>query len=243
MDNARKKTAMRGMPWDSSKFKNIIHAKTEPQNVYIVRVFDPINIIRMGEDGQGEYVRVDQWSLLPSWSKTRQFKGKDGRQLATFNARLDRVRDSNTWRGPFKKQRCLIPANGYYEWVEEPGAKKSRPYLVQRQDEDYFFFAGLWDRWIDKATGEVVESATLVTTTPNALMDKIGHDRCPCILAADAFDVWLDPQVQDADALVAMLETPYDPGNWQATPLSHRVNYRHENGPDIVEPFGPTVTC
>lgn len=207
------------------------------ERCWAVRPFDGATIVTQGVDDDGPVARrADQWSLVPHFAKERRLK------YSTFNARLDKLASSRVWRTVFPERRCLVPADGFFERVPEPGAEKKRPYYVRFRDRTPFFFAGLWSEWADPATGEVLTTFTVVTTENNALMQRIGHPRMPAIVHASAIGLWLDPTCDDADALTRSIATPV-PGNLlDAVPVSHRVNFRQEHGEDIVEPVGNAVT-
>jgi putative SOS response-associated peptidase YedK len=144
----------------------------------------PITRLR---DGELEQVTA-RWSLLPHWSKEEKLK------FSTHNARCETVATAATYRGPYgRKQRCLVPAAGFYEWMDIPGGKQ--PYHMIDAEGDLLVFAGLWDAW-KRRDGETLTTFTIVTTTPNDVMAKI-HDRMPVILRPEDYGAWLegdDPQ-------------------------------------------------
>ncbi|QDU84266.1 Putative SOS response-associated peptidase YedK [Planctomycetes bacterium Pla163] len=203
---------------------------------WAVRPFDSGPIVTSSIEDGVVARRADQWSLVPHFAKERRLR------YSTFNARLDKLTSSPIWRSAFPKRRCLVPADGFFERVPEPGEPKKRPYWVRFADRSPFCFAGLWSEWTDPQTGEIVTTYTVVTTRNNALMEAIGHPRMPAIVHPDRYGLWLDPTCDDTDALRAAIEAPV-PGNLlDALPISHKVNFRGEHGPDIVEPIGPAVT-
>jgi putative SOS response-associated peptidase YedK len=132
----------------------------------------------------------------------------------------------------FKKRRCLIPADGFYEWQKIVGAKVKQPYYIRLAKERPFAFAGLWERWRgpDDAT---VETCTIVTTTPNALMESL-HDRMPVILSDEDYDRWLDPKNEDVAALQDLLR-PYPAEEMAAFPISTLVNSPRNDRPECIE--------
>lgn len=204
---------------------------------FSVRPFDPGTIVTGSLDADGPVaVRADQWSLIPHFAKERRLK------YSTFNARLDKLTSSNVWKSVFPKNRCLVPADGFFERVPEEGAPKKRPYYVRFRERRPFCFAGLFSEWTDPSTGEVLSSYTVVTTENNALMERIGHPRMPAIVHEDLYGLWLDPTCDDTDALVRSIRTPVPGELLDAVPVGHQVNYRTEHGPDIVEPIGEPVT-
>lgn len=165
-----------------------------------------------------------RWGLVPFWSKEI---GK----YSTINARAETVASKPTYRVPFRDRRCLVPANGYYEWQAGPGGKQ--PFYIHAADEDLLAFAGLWDRW-RPPDGEMLHSAAIVVTAANADTKKI-HDRMPVILAREDWDAWLDPDNHDTAALAKLLR-PAPGASLAARPVSTRVNSPRNDGPELLEP-------
>lgn len=165
---------------------------------------------------------IMRWGLVPSW-------WKDAAKLPgqTFNARAETIAEKPTFRAAFKRRRCLIPADGFYEWAAT-GGKVKQPYYIQPCDpEGIFHFAGLWDLW-ETADG-AMESCTIITTEPNALMEGI-HNRMPVILPPSAFDEWLDPTFQDTGRVQRLL-VPSDPAGMEAYP----VGPVRGDGPELID--------
>jgi len=200
-----------------------------------IRPFDPAWILRADPESGALQEVTASWSLVPPFAEEKRVK------YSTFNARLDRLLDSRVWRSCFPAQRCLVPVSGIFERVNEAGAKKKRPFFIQRRDAEVFQLAGLWSEWVDRATGEVHLSFTVITTEPNALMDRIGHHRMPCIVAPEERALWLDPEVTDAERLLDLIREPLPGPAMEAWPVSHAINYRNERGRDVVEPVGELV--
>jgi putative SOS response-associated peptidase YedK len=142
-----------------------------------------------GDDREAVLLR---WGLVPSWSK-------DGKALA-INARADTVASKPAFRTAFRKRRCLVLADGYYEWKTEGNAK--RPFYFHLRDDQPFAFAGLWERW--QGPGDPVETCALITTEANELTRPV-HDRMPVMLNAKTAALWLDPDVDDAQVLQELL--------------------------------------
>jgi putative SOS response-associated peptidase YedK len=166
-----------------------------------------------------------RWGLIPSWAKDT----KIGNSL--INARADGVADKPSFRSAFKRSRCLVVADGFYEWKATGKAKQ--PYLFQMADGRPFAFAGLAEHW---SKGEKpIDSATIITGEPNVLTGDV-HDRMPVILAPSDYDVWLDPEFQDKDKLLALLR-PYPAEEMKAFPVSTTVNSPRNDTPECVEPF------
>ena len=180
-----------------------------------------VAVVRL-DDGQ-RVIKPLRWGLIPSWAKDARI----GNSL--INARSETVAEKPAFRAAFKKQRCLIPTTGFYEWVAT-GGKKKQPLHIGMIDGRPFALAGLWERWSD-AEGAVVESCTILTTTANDLMRPF-HDRMPVILAPADYGTWLDPQTP-IEALQALLR-PYPAEGMVAVPVGSYVsNPRHE-GPQCL---------
>jgi putative SOS response-associated peptidase YedK len=158
-----------------------------------------------------------RWGLIPSWAKDP----KIGNSL--INARSETVAEKPTFRSAFKRRRCLIPANGYYEWKRE--GKLKLPHLYQVRGGEPFAFAGLWERW------QELETFTVLTTIANELAAKV-HDRMPVVLSLMDCDRWLDPDSDPAE-LVRLLE-PYPAAEMTDTAVSTFVNNARNEGPECM---------
>lgn len=154
-----------------------------------------------------------RWGLIPSWSKDASGAAR------AINARSETVATLPTFRDPFQSRRCLIPADGFYEWQKRGSAKQ--PYCFEVDDGELFAFAGIWDRWKDPS-GQWIRSCSILTTTPNAVTSAV-HDRMPAILDPDHYELWLDPGMTDTSALMEMLR-PLDARRMRSYPVSGRVN-------------------
>jgi putative SOS response-associated peptidase YedK len=137
-----------------------------------------------------------------------------------INATLETASTKPAFRDALKSRRCLIPADGFYEWMRRGGSKQ--PYCFEVSDGELFAFAGLWDRWKDP-TGQWVKSCSILTTTPNAVTSAV-HDRMPVILDPDAYDVWLDPGMHNVAAISELLK-PSDARLMRSYPVSTRINH------------------
>lgn len=163
-----------------------------------------------------------RWGLVPSWANDL----KIGNSL--LNARAETVADKPAFRSAFKRSRCLVVADGFYEWRKD--GKVKQPFFIRMRDDRPFAFAGLAERW---SKGEQpVESCTIITTDPNPLMATI-HDRMPVILPPDVYDVWLDPEFQGRERLTSLL-VPYPADEMIATPVSSFVNSPKNQGPECT---------
>jgi putative SOS response-associated peptidase YedK len=166
-----------------------------------------------------------RWGLIPFWAK-------DVKIGATcINAKAETVAEKPAFRDAFKNRRCLIPADGFYEWRKTDGGKV--PYAIVPKD-GVFAFAGLWERWKDPASQEVVRSCTIVTGRPNELVAPI-HDRMPVILPPEAWPRWLGEEPATRDELLELLQ-PYPADRMRAYPISTRVNSVRNDEPALLEP-------
>lgn len=167
-----------------------------------------------------------RWGLVPSWADDPSIGNR------MINARAETAASKPSFRAAMRARRCLVPADGYYEWKAAGGAKQ--PTLVRRADRSVFAFAGLWETWTG---GEApLETFTVLTTEPNEVMRAV-HDRMPVILARADFARWLDPETRDAAAVADLLRAcPAD--GWEAVPVSRWVNDPRHEGPACVAPAG-----
>jgi len=191
---------------------------------YNVAPTQPVLAIRSTDEGRRELVFL-RWGLVPSWSK-----GPDSR-YRMINARAETVNSKPAYRNAFKRRRCLIPAEGFYEWKAGKGGKT--PFLIRRKGGEPFAIAGLWERWHAPEV-DTIESCTIVVTDANDLVRDI-HDRMPVILERENYASWLDPGNQDANGLLAML-TPTDAAPWTMHPVSRQVNSPRNDSPYLLEP-------
>lgn len=164
-----------------------------------------------------------RWGLIPYWAKDPSIGNR------MINARAESLAEKPAFKAAFQHRRCLIPADGFYEW-QRTGSRK-RPHLIRRANGGIFAFAGLWERWSD-AAHEPIETFTIITTRPNTLLEPI-HDRMPVILPEASYDAWLDPGNQDVDTLRTLLQ-PYPASEMEAYPVSTYVNSPHNEGPECV---------
>ncbi len=154
-----------------------------------------------------------RWGLIPSWARDPAM----GMKL--INARAETVAEKPSFQKSFRERRCLVPADGYYEWKRE-GARK-QPYYIRLKNGRPFAFAGLWSRW-NGEDGKTIESCAILTTTPNERLASI-HDRMPVIVHPGVYEPWLDSGLQDTTRLVPFL-TPYPADAMIAVPVGRRVN-------------------
>jgi putative SOS response-associated peptidase YedK len=179
---------------------------------YNVAPTQSVPVVRTVPGGQGRELVSLRWGLIPSWAQDPSI----GNRL--INARADTASIKPSFRSAFKQRRCLVLADGFYEWQKQ-GSKK-QPYYFQLRTGGPFAFAGLWEHW--QGGEEIIESCTLLTTEANDVVRPV-HDRMPVILAPDAYEQWLDPRVQKPDLQQALLR-PYPGEAMTAYPVGTRVN-------------------
>jgi putative SOS response-associated peptidase YedK len=182
-------------------------------------------------DGEARRLAAHHWGLVPFWAKDP----KIGNRM--INARAEGLADKGAFKRAFRSRRCLVPADGFYEWAAVPGQKAKQPYLVERVDGEPLAFAGLWEEWRgpDHDRSERLRSTTIVTTSANEAMAPI-HDRMPVILPPSAWDEWLDPANHDLDALSRLL-VPAPPRIIRLRPVSTEVNNVRNQGPHLIDPL------
>ncbi|MBK9178254.1 MAG: SOS response-associated peptidase [Acidimicrobiales bacterium] len=181
------------------------------------------------DTAEGRTVEAFHWGLVPIWAEDLAVGNR------MINARGDTLATKPAFRSAFQKRRCLVPADGFYEWRSVPGQRRKQPYYIHRVDGEPLAFAGLWEVWRgpDRA-GDPVRSTTIVTTDANDLVRPI-HDRMPVILPPSAWDAWLDPDNHDTAALGRLL-VPAPPELLLLTPVSTAVNNVRNEGPELIEP-------
>lgn len=166
-----------------------------------------------------------QWGLVPSWAKDPSVGNK------MINARAETITEKASYRNAFKKRRCLVVADGFYEWQKTGDGK--RPIYIRLKSGKPFGFAGLYEVW-EPPEGEALTTCTIITTEANELMKPI-HDRMPVIVPKEKQDLWLDPGVKDQESLLDLLK-PYPAVDLEAYPVSRRVNSPANNSPDCIKP-------
>lgn len=182
-------------------------------------------------------LRTLRWGLIPSWAKDPSI----GSRL--INARLETVHEKPAFRRAFALRRCLLPADGYFEWYGETTGGKKQPFFIRPRDGGVLAMAGLYEIWRDPRVADDDDPAafqwTSVVLTTEA-EDDIGqiHDRTPLLLEPERWEAWLDPTIDDVDLLRGLL-VPAAPGRLEAYPVSTDVNSVRNNGPHLVEPLPP----
>ena len=196
---------------------------------YNVAPSQPVGIVRATEGGGREWA-LARWGLIPVWAPEPQTP------YHTINARAETVADQPVYRQAFRKRRCLIPAEGFYEWQKRDAHKQ--PYCIAPADGEPFAFAGLWERW--ERDGQILESCTILVTQANEVIAPI-HDRMPVILDVAAETRWLDPTVTDPAALRPLL-VPYPSERLRLWPVSPQVNNPRHEGPMLRTPLATPVS-
>jgi putative SOS response-associated peptidase YedK len=189
-------------PWDDDWIPRYNIAPT--QQIPVVRQH-PKEAIRQ--------ISLMKWGLIPNWAKDPSIA------TGTINAKSETAATKPAFRDPFKYRRCLVPADGFYEWKRTGAAKQ--PFCFEVNEGELFAFAGLWDGWKD-TSGTWTKTCSILTTTPNAVTSAI-HDRMPVILDRESYDLWLDPGMNDVQVLSELLK-PYDARLMRCYPVSTRIN-------------------
>ena len=201
--------------------------RIEPR--YNIAPTQPIAIARAAAAGRGrrELAHV-HWGLIPPWARDPSIGSR------TINARAETVATKPSFRAAFRRRRCLVPADGWYEWKREDDGSR-QPWLVRAADERLLAFAGLWERW-SGPHGEEIESGTILTCPPLPAIRDL-HDRMPLVLSPSAWPAWLDPAIDDPSRLADLLVP--DPGlPVTRYPVSRRVNNPRNEGPENIRPAG-----
>jgi putative SOS response-associated peptidase YedK len=200
---------------------------TEAPPSYNVAPTRAVAAVREAEPGDREVVTL-RWGLVPAWSK-----GPDSR-YSMINARAETIASKPAYRSAFRARRCLIPANGFYEWRQSAGGKQPW-YITVGDTTEPFLMAGIWERWRD-ADGVQLESCAIVTTQANSAVREI-HERMPVILELPVAEQWLDPSEKDPAVLTAIAQTPLAADRIRAWPVSTRVNSPANDEPACAAPL------
>lgn len=182
-------------------------------------------VLTVTNDGSENRPELMRWGLVPSWAKDP----KIGNRM--INARSETLTEKPSFRTAFKRRRCLIPADGFYEWKREGKAKK--PMLITANPGGLFAFAGLWETW-KQPDGSWLLTCAIITTSANEFMTSI-HGRMPVILPREFEASWLDPEEQDT-AMLSELLLPYDSDRMEGYEVSTLVNSPRNNFPEVIEP-------
>ena len=194
----------------------------EPGGRYNIAPTDEAIVVVERDDRRA--LTAYRWGLIPHWAEDARIASR------TFNARAESVATMPAFRESFRRRRCLVPVDGFYEWRREGTAR--RPYRIFRADGRPLALAGLWSGWRNPDTDEVRRTFTIVTTTPNAVVASL-HDRMPVIVPDDAWARWLDPTPAEPGELRALLE-PTDAMPLEIAPASRLVNDVRHDGPELL---------
>ncbi len=183
----------------------------------------PVTAIRLDKQGLREATQL-RWGLIPHWAKEPSIGNR------MINARAETVASKPAFRDAFRRRRCLVAADGYYEWAKTPIGKQ--PYYICRNDEQPFAIAGLWERWHTR-DGDTLETTTLLTTEANTDLREL-HDRMPVVLEPRLYQAWLDRDANDAQALLDLLASAR-PDSLCARPVSRLVNNPRNEDPRCID--------
>jgi putative SOS response-associated peptidase YedK len=190
-------------PWDDD---------WEPR--YNIAPTQPVPVIRQHPKEPVCQISTMHWGLVPSWAKDPSIAG------STINARSETAATKPAFRDALRLRRCLIPADGFFEWARKGSSKQ--PYCFEVNEGELFAFAGLWDGW-KNTEGQWIKTCSILTTTPNAVTSAI-HDRMPVILDRESYDLWLDPGMTNVQVVSELLK-PYDARLMRCYAVSSRVNH------------------
>jgi putative SOS response-associated peptidase YedK len=184
-------------------------------------------VVRYNPQTRERALDLLRWGLVPLWAKDLSFGPK------CINARRETVATNNIFRDAFERRRCLVPADGFYEWQKRAG--KPQPYAIVPQDGAIFAFAGLWERWRNPADGTIVRSFAIVTGLPNELCRPV-HERMPVILPKAAWPLWLGEAAANPDQLLTLL-SPYPAELMRVYPIGPAVGNVKNDEPGLLDPI------
>lgn len=202
---------------------NLVQLEFDFEPRYNIAPSQPVPVV-IHRNG-GNQLCMFRWGLIPYWAKDESIGNK------LINARAETLEEKPSFRQSLKQKRCLVLADGFYEWKKEGRLKK--PYRITLRDGKPFAFAGLWDSWMTPA-GEIINSCTIITTTPNKLMQPI-HNRMPVILPQDKESLWLDEGITSSDEVKSLLN-PFPEEKMIAYEVSTLVNFPQYDGPECIFP-------
>ena len=178
------------------------------------------------ESGGERIVEGFRWGLIPCWAKDESIGNK------LINARAETLAEKPSFRDAFRSHRCIVPASGFYEW-QKTGTGAKQPFYFYLKDKEVFGFAGLYEEWLDKETGEQIETCTIITTEANEVLEPV-HERMPAILKAEYYDQWLDAKEKDTDKLQRFL-APYPSAEMASYKVSKSVNIPDNDSPELIK--------
>ncbi len=201
-----------------------LNVPPEMQPRYNIAPSQPVAVVP--NDGKN---RLDfyVWGLIPSWAKDPSMGNR------MINARAETLAEKPSFRTAYKRRRCLVLADGFYEWRQEAKGQPKTPMYIRLESGDPFAFAGLWEQW-NAPDGSTILSCTIITTQPNTLVERI-HNRMPVILPEQAYAAWLEPGEQNPADLARWLN-PYPAAEMMAYPVSRQVNSPKNESADVILP-------
>lgn len=218
--NAAKKEQIR------KEFQVLVSNSTTDKPRYNIAPVQMIDVVLESEKERN--ISQLKWGLVPSWSKDASTS------KGLINARAETLTEKPSFREAFKSRRCIIPTTGFYEW-QRKGASGKQPFYFYLNNKEVFGFAGLWEEWLDKQTGEVIETCSIITTEANEVLKPV-HDRMPVILEAENYDEWLDAKEKNTDRLQKFL-VPYPADEMDSHAISKSVNFPETDSDELIKPM------
>jgi putative SOS response-associated peptidase YedK len=213
---------------DPSELRDAFPDITVPTEItarYNIAPSQPIAVIpNTGENKLDFFV----WGLIPFWAKDPKIGSR------MINARAETLGEKPSFKAAYRRRRCLIPADGFYEWRKVPGSTAKIPTYIRLKSGKPFAFAGLWENWHSPDGSEIL-SCTIITTQPNDLVERI-HNRMPVILPQETYSHWLTPSEVPPEALNSLL-VPYPADEMEAFPVSRTVNSPSNDSPACIQPI------
>jgi putative SOS response-associated peptidase YedK len=199
---------------------------------YNVAPTDEVYAVAASKEGERR-LGTFRWGLVPFWAKDLSVGAR------MINARAESVLEKSAFRRPFERRRCIVPADGFYEWEAVEGRKQKQPWYIRRRDGDVLAFAGLWDAWrpVKGSDDGRVVSCSIITTTANRSLAPI-HDRMPVVLPPSAWASWLDPTNEAVDQLHRLL-VPAPDDLLELVAVGTAVSNVRNDGPELIEPVEP----
>lgn len=198
-----------------------------PNNItprYNIAPSQPVAVISNADSQNLDFYT---WGLIPSWAKDPKMGSR------MINARAETLAEKPSFRAAYKRRRCLILADGFYEWVKQSGDKRKIPHYIQLESKEPFAFAGLWENW-QSPDGSEIKSCTIITTEPNEMVAKL-HNRMPVILPIESYDIWLSEEEKTRQELDPLLQS-YPAEVMMHYPISTLVNSPANDVPDVLIP-------
>ena len=195
---------------------------------YNIAPTQPVATVRQRPDAPKRQFSWMKWGLIPHWAKDASAGYK------MINARAETAADRPAFREALERRRCLVPADGFYEWQKI--GKSKQPFCFTLTDEGVFAFAGLWERW-KNPQGQWIETCSILTTKPNRLLEDV-HDRMPAMLRPEDYELWLDPGERRVESVIELIK-PFDSDRMKRYPVSTRVNNANIDDADCAAPSQP----